>query len=248
MYKRKKILHEKLGALKFREVVLKLEKVKFKVMKKICPNFISYYEKWCDFNTKRMLRKAKSLEDVELIEFTNKVFKLRNRREWNKEENRNYHVDNRYPTQIINYLNWNKMIHQKGLRKDMIAIFLLSLGICWSLPLAGLLLIVSCGSAFINLECINLQEHSIAEYEICKPMLIKKEKRDSLKRENEYIEAKKIVGESILKNKNILTVEQIIENVKTKEQAEQIKAWAMSMQSRSELQYSNKKRIGQLKR
>ena len=45
IYKRKKELHEKLGALGFREIVFKLERLKFKVMKKICPNFVVYYEK-----------------------------------------------------------------------------------------------------------------------------------------------------------------------------------------------------------
>lgn len=186
LYKRKKELHEKIGALGFREIVLKLERLKFKVMKKICPNFVVYYEKWCDFNTKRMIGKAKSSEEAELIELVNKMSKLKTKKEWNKEENRNYHIDNKYPTQIINYLNWNKAIHQKNLKNDVVAISLLSLGTYCSLPLMLPLLIVSCASTIIDLECINLQEHSIAEYEICKPLLIKKENKEILKRKNEY--------------------------------------------------------------
>ena len=141
-YKRKKELHEKLGALGFREIVFKLERLKFKVMKKICPNFVVYYEKWCDFNTKRMIGKAKSSEEAELIELVNKISKLKTKKEWNKEENRNYHIDNKYPTQIINYLNWNKAIHQKNLKNDVVAISLLSLGTYYSLPLMLPLLIV----------------------------------------------------------------------------------------------------------
>ena len=241
IYKRKKELHEKLGALKFREIVFMLEKIKFKVMKKICPNFVVYYEKWCDFNTKRMIGKAKSSEEAELIELVNKMSKLKTKKEWNKEENRNYHIDNKYPTQIINYLNWNKAIHQKSLKKDLVAISLLSLGTYCSLPLMLPLLIVSCTGAIIDLECINLQEHSIAEYEICKPMLIKKEEKASLKRKNEYIEAKKVVGEATLNNRKILTVEEVVNSIKTKEQAEEIKKWAMSMQKRNNLQSSKRK-------
>src|SRR5699024_3644608 len=112
----------------------------------------------------------------------NKISKLKTKKEWNKEENRNYHIDNKYPTQIINYLNWNKAIHQKNLKNDVVAISLLSLGTYYSLPLMLPLLIVSCASTIIDLECINLQEHSIAEYEICKPLLIKKENKEILKR------------------------------------------------------------------
>ena len=243
IYKRKKELHEKLGALGFREIVLKLERLKFKVMKKICPNFVVYYEKWCDFNTKRMIGKAKSSEEAELIELVNKISKLKTKKEWNKEENRNYHIDNKYPTQIINYLNWNKAIHQKNLKNDVVAISLLSLGTYYSLPLMLPLLIVSCASTIIDLECINLQEHSIAEYEICKPLLIKKENKEILKRKNEYLEAKKIVGEATLNNRKILTVEEVVSSIKTKEQAEEIKKWAMSMQNRNNLQNSKKKSL-----
>ena len=243
IYKRKKELHEKLGALGFREIVFKLERLKLKVMKKICPNFVVYYEKWCDFNTKRMIGKAKSSEEAELIELVNKISKLKTKKEWNKEENRNYHIDNKYPTQIINYLNWNKAIHQKNLKNDVVAISLLSLGTYYSLPLMLPLLIVSCASTIIDLECINLQEHSIAEYKICKPLLIKKENKEILKRKNEYLEAKKIVGEATLNNRKILTVEEVVSSIKTKEQAEEIKKWAMSMQNRNNLQNSKKKSL-----
>lgn len=243
LYKRKKELHEKLGALKFRELVLKVEKLKFKVMKKIWTNFINHYEKWCDFNTKRLVKNANSKEEADLIEFNNKMAKLKNRKEWNREENRNYHIDNRYPTEIINYLNWNKEVHQKSLKKDIIFISLFGLGTCYSLPLALPLLIISCGSAVVDLECINLQEHSIAEYELCKPALIKKERKDTLKRNSEYIEAKKLIGDITLQNRRILTVEEVIGSIKTKEQAEQIKAWAISMQNKNNSTTISKKKV-----
>ena len=243
IYKRKKELHEKLGALKFRELVFKLEKIKFKVMKKICLNFISYYEKWCDFNTKRMLKKAKNNNEAELIEFNNKLSKLKMRKEWNKEENRNYHLDNKSPSQIINYLNWNKMVHQNNLKKDAIIIPILWLGTYFFFPFALPLLIFSCGSVFINLQCINLQEHSIAKYELYKKVLIKKEQRNLLKQKKEHIKAKKMMGNIILKNRKILTVEEIVENIKTKEQAEQIREWALSMLNKNNMTDFSKKKV-----
>lgn len=241
MYKRKKELHEKLGALTFRKIVLKLEKLKFKGMKKIIPNFMTYYEKICDFNTKRKVRKAKSSEEVEGIEYHNKIAKLKTKKEWNKEENRNYHIDARHPVQLINYLKWNKRVHQKGLKKDFLFLSLFTLGSCYSLPFMVPLLVVAGVSTLIDLECINLQEHSIAEYEICKPLLIKKEKRDSLKRSQEYQEAKKIVGEATLENRKILTVEEVVGSIKTKEQAVQLREWAISMQKRNQAQKDQNK-------
>lgn len=243
LYKRKKELHEKLGALKFRKLVLKVEKLKFKVMKKIWPNFINHYEKWCDFNTKRLVKNAKNAKEADLIEFNNKISKLKNRKEWNKEENRNYHLDTRHPTEIINYLNWNKKVHQKSLKKDIIFISILSLGTFYSLPLTLPLLIISCGSTIIDLECINLQEHSIAEYELCKQVLIKKEREDTLKRKKEFIEAKKLIGDITLQNRRILTIEEVIGSIKTKEQAEQIKAWAISMQTKNNSTTISKKKV-----
>ena len=72
-------------------------------------------------------------------------------------------------------------------------------------------------------------------------MLIKKEEKASLKRKNEYIEAKKVVGEATLNNRKILTVEEVVNSIKTKEQAEEIKKWAMSMQKRNNLQSSKRK-------
>ena len=73
--------------------------------------------------------------------------------------------------------------------------------------------------------------------------LIKKENKEILKRKNEYLEAKKIVGEATLNNRKILTVEEVVSSIKTKEQAEEIKKWAMSMQNRNNLQNSKKKSL-----
>ena len=34
-------------------------------MKKIWPNFITHYEKWCDFNTKRLVKNANSKDQTQ---------------------------------------------------------------------------------------------------------------------------------------------------------------------------------------
>ena len=41
-YKKKAALCEKLGAKKFQKVVFQVEKMKYKILKKICPNYINF--------------------------------------------------------------------------------------------------------------------------------------------------------------------------------------------------------------
>ena len=52
-YKQKMRLCKKLGAEKFQKVVFEIEKMKFKILKTICPNFIKYFDKYYDFQKKR---------------------------------------------------------------------------------------------------------------------------------------------------------------------------------------------------
>ena len=232
LYMEKAKMHEKLGALPFREVVLKAEKIKYKVLKKICPNYIKYYDKWCKFKTRRKLKKANSPKEADLIDIDNRMSKLSIRKEYLTEQNRNYHMNENYPTQILEYLNWNKEVHQKGLLKDIIIIPILSIATAFSVPLALPFLIIELGSAFINLQCINLQEHSIAEYESCKPILQKQAEKKRKKRNTEYTDGKKLIGNLTLNQQNIPTIEEIIKNIKTPQQAAQIRDWAKSIQQK----------------
>lgn len=232
LYMEKAKMHENLGALPFREVVLKAEKIKYKVLKKICPNYIKYYDKWCNFKTRRKLKKANSPKEADLIDIDNRMSKLSIRKEYLTEQNRNYHMNENYPTQILEYLNWNKEVHQKGLLKDIIIIPILSIATAFSVPLALPFLIIELGSAFINLQCINLQEHSIAEYESCKPILQKQAEKERKKRNTEYTDGKKLIGNLTLNQQNIPTIEEIIKNIKTPQQAAQIRDWAKSIQQK----------------
>ena len=51
------------------------------------------------------------------------------------------------------------------------------------------------------------------------------------------------MGNIILKNRKILTVEKIVENIKTKEQAEQIREWALSMLNKNNMTDFSKKKV-----
>ena len=69
--KRRIKLSEKLGAVKFQKVVFQVEKIKFKVIKTLCPNFLKYYDSYCDYSKKKQLEKAKTdRQKKEIIERT----------------------------------------------------------------------------------------------------------------------------------------------------------------------------------
>ena len=108
---------EKLGATKFQRVVFKAEEKKFKILKKICPNFIQHYDNWCNRKRDKLLKKYHSEENQRKIIEYYRSQKLLARKEWIREENRNYHMDQNNPMEFIEYLEWNKEIHQNGLKK-----------------------------------------------------------------------------------------------------------------------------------
>ncbi len=52
-------LYKKLGALKFQKVVFKVEKWKFKIIKKCFPNYLKYYDKFIDNKIERKIKRIK---------------------------------------------------------------------------------------------------------------------------------------------------------------------------------------------
>ena len=77
---------EKLGAEWFQEIVFKLEKLKFKVLKKYFPNCTKKYDKHCDKKCQKELKKAKSEEERKLIIFHYRELKMLFRKEINTEQ------------------------------------------------------------------------------------------------------------------------------------------------------------------
>ena len=121
-YKKKMKLYESFGALKFQKLVFLIEKIKFKVLKKLCPNFIYYFDKYCDWKEKKRVKKAKTEKEIKKIKKQTKKAKMAMRQEWNEEKNRNYHMNPKKPTEIVAYLEWNKNIHKKGLITNAVLI------------------------------------------------------------------------------------------------------------------------------
>ena len=70
-----------------------------------------------------------------IIDETRKL-KMAMRKEWHREQNRNYHMDMNKPTEMIYYLNWNKNIHKRGIIINAITIPLLTAATITGIPFA----------------------------------------------------------------------------------------------------------------
>ena len=229
-YNKKIKRYEFLGALKFQNIVFKIEKAKFFVIKKLFPNYIRFYDKLCDYQKKKLLKKAKTEEQkIKIIENA-KFAKMAMRKELREEKNRNYHIDNNRPTEIKKYLLWNKQVHKNGLIKDGVCIALLIGGVIFQIPGSKVLLIAELLSAGINFECINIQNYNLCRLERIEPVLKKKEERIIKKEIEDYGEVSEVIYKTIEKNNDIPTIDDIINNIKTKEQLEQLRSLLMSKQ------------------
>ena len=219
--KEKMKLHKKLGALRFQKVVFEAEKIKYKVIKTLCPNFIRYYDKFCDFQKNKAIKKAKTEEQIKLIQKNTRFKKLAMRKEINQEKNRNYHMRYKKPTEIIKYLEWNKSVHQKNLITDAIfatAIVAGSIAFTpWMLPLLGAV----AGSAIINFECINIQDYNLCRYKIIEDRLKQQEEQRQREIQDNYQEAGKMVHKKLEEKDKIPTTKEILDSSTNEEQVRQ---------------------------
>ena len=223
-YKKKQRLYKKLGAEKFQKVVFKVEELKFKIIKRFFPNFIKWYDKYCDFQKKSALKHAKTEEEQQQIIRSIKFAKMAMRKELNTEKNRNYHLDSKKPTEIIEYLKWNKDIHKKGLIKDGILIALLVGGVVLQIPGCIPLLVFELLSAGINFECINIQNYNLCRTKVIEEALRKREEKQTERNIREFGEASKVIHKSIEQCESLPTFDEIIANIDSKEQLRQMRA------------------------
>lgn len=87
--------YEKLGALKFQKVVFAVERLKFKVLKKICPNFLSYFDKYIDWKKENKIKAVKntiekrekiSKKTPHLLKYYDKLESFKRKQKLRKEE------------------------------------------------------------------------------------------------------------------------------------------------------------------
>ena len=222
-YKKKLKFYEALGAKKFQKVVFKVEKLKFKVMDKLFPNFIDKFEKKCDKKQKKLIKKAKSQEEVERIKEYFAFSKMAMRKEMNQKQNRNYHIDIKKPTEINQYLNWNKKVHERGIIINIISTtalgIILAAGFTFAIPAIVLEVI----SAAINFQCVNIQNYNICRYKLVEEKLIKREEKRTEKNIENYGSAQEVICKSIKETEKLPSFDEILKNIKTKEQLIQMK-------------------------
>ena len=216
---------EKLGAKKFRKLVFKVEDLKFKIIKKLCPRYIEWYDKLCDRKRDKQLKNVKTPEERKRIVDHYRRQKLMMRKEYNRGKNRNYHIDKNKPTEILHYLNWNKQVHKRGMVKNAIAIP--ALGIAAGLGIVPFItipfLVAEIGSLFINFQCVNLQNYNIYHYKEREEATKRKEEqrvKDNIER---YSKAGEVVSRSMKKTEGIPSLSQIIDSIETKEELEQLR-------------------------
>ena len=224
-YKKKMHLYKMLGAERFQKVVFAIERGKYRLLKKLFPNYMSFQNRISNFFLKKKLDKANSPEEYENILMKSKMDKMHARAEWNREKNRNYHMDNKNPTEIISYLNWNKDVHKKGLIKNgiesSILIILTVAGVPYLLPFIA----AEAVSTFLNFQCVNLQNYNICRYKISEEIIKKKEERDRTRRIENYGEAEKVIAKVVIdqkKESGEIDIDEIIAGITTEEQLLQL--------------------------
>lgn len=214
---------KKLGAVQFKKIVFIVEKIKFKALKKLVPNYLKYFDKHVDKLTKKRLKEAKTEEEKQIIIYKSKIDKMQERREFYQEENRNYHIRKENPTQIIKYLELNKKIHKNGLVGNAIFGLLTIPGLIFGSKLALMFLVFEIIEAIINFECINLQNYNIYRLTKVKDKIEKKEKakieRDSVL----YKEISEDIHKVVMEKDEIPTIDDVLACADTPEKLEQLK-------------------------
>lgn len=239
--KEKIALCDKLGASKFQPYVLKMEKLKFKVLKDIFPFLQNRYEKYLTKNRDKALKKAKTEEERKKILAQYRHLIIEWRKEIKREKNRNYHMDENKPTEMIEYLNWNKSVHKKGLIKDGVlvtgTIVALALGISPMLAVPALATEVM--SAFINFQCVNIQNSHIYRYKLIEEHLKKREARREQAIVENYGEATNAYSRSIAESKELPSLMELVDNVKTAEEAVQLRQMILANLKASGIEVPN---------
>lgn len=216
-------LSRKLGAEQFQKLVFLVEKIKFKALKKLVPNYLTYFDKHVDKITKKKLAYANSEEERQAIIYRAKMSKMQERREFYQEENRNYHMRRENPTQIIKYLEKNKEIHINGIIRNAFFTGLMIPGVIFGSELALAFLIIEAIGVVINFECINLQNYNICRLIKIKDKMEQREARIRKRDAERYKDISKNIHEAVMETDKIPTIEEILARADTPEKLEQLK-------------------------
>lgn len=227
MKKNKKDLYCVLGAEKFQQVVFKLERLKYKIIEKYFPSIREINEKISDKRFQKRLKKE-PIEKQQYLLAEHQNQKLIFRKELTYKQNVNYHYNVNHPTRFLKYLEWNKKVHIRGMKKS-IFILIGTIGLTCLLgnpfPLFSMLLIGgNMMSLIINFECVNLQNYNLVRfkqketYALLKKIEEKKQK-ENLEKLGESIEP---VSKVITNQVELPTINQVVKEITTIEQTRQL--------------------------
>lgn len=215
----------------FQSKVFQLEAVKFKIQDKFFSNY--NIEKIMKRKMKCKLEKAKTDAERDFIIRDYKQFILDFRKEKYRKENMNYHLDIDNPEKTLFWLNKNKSIHKRGLKKNLIKIPLLILLLLGSaffnsevgtvisvLSITGLS--IEAVSTFINANCILLQNYNIQRINNYIEGPYQKRKLKLQRKAIEYSEVTDVVSQTINEGEDIPSIDEVISNIQTKEQAQKL--------------------------
>lgn len=229
MIKRKNIYDRWMKS--FQSKVFFLEKTKFKIQDEFFPNYDKFIENYSRKKYDKKLEMAND-EDKALIKAKQKQFLINIRKEKHRKENINYHFDQNYPEETIKWLNTNKKIHIKGLFKNavLIPVFAILLGLSLtnviSLNIVGVLAGIGLGvqmiSAFINTNCVLLQNYNIKRVQKYIDGPYKKRQEKLKQKAKDYSQTTKVVAKTIDESDTLPTIDEVINSLKTSEQARQL--------------------------
>lgn len=243
----KKILYEKLGALKFQKTVFKVEKLKFELINKFFPNMDKWFNKYCEKRVYRLCKKNMSEEEKSNIIFNYNCMKLSLKKELVEEKNRNYHFNNYNANSFYNYLLWNKEVHKNGMIRDLIGILISILGICLFNGFMGtisiILLIYSVLVLAIDFECVNLQNYNMCRFEERRELLSKIEERKTKSDIKNYSNVSDKVYEKLKNNIEIPTSSEVVKSLTTKEQLEELRKLALEIKKQRQTEEEYKVKV-----
>lgn len=235
-YKKKMKLHEVLGAKEFKKVVMKVEKVKWAITKKFFPGYLTRYEKLMRKRLDKELAKTSIEEQRKALENQYRYQILAARREFNHEENVNYHMNLARPTEIIGYLKMNKCIHEHALARNVV-LAIAATGFIVSgvgVPIAMSMIALQSALAVKNWQCINLQDYNICRIELHKEALKRREKRRQELNAKKYGETSDVLERAFNNTKEpsrIPTPSEVVAQVDNLEQLRQMQAWLASIKN-----------------
>ena len=246
----KKKLYEKCGAIWFQKIVFKVERLKFKMIDKLCPNIGNWYDKQCDKKANKLCNKTDDEIEKNNIRLKYNYKKMFFKRELAEKKNRNYHMNTNNANSFRKYLNWNKKMHCRGMIKNGISIvgsaLVLGLTSGFSSSLAALYLTYNLICLGVNFECVNLQNYNIYRFDEKREILEKIEKRQKESDAKKYHK----VGETIYKKLEgkveLPKQEEVISSITNIDELMQLRSLAIEIKNqRTKMVTSNNiKKIG----